>query len=116
MYNNTARKANPKETKPAFEFSAPMLGPTRFCSLIKHGAGNAPPFKSPDNDSASSKVKLPEICVFPFVIGLITVGAEYTTLSMVIATIRSLFSVVICPHSSVPSAVIPRSTVIFPSR
>ena len=35
---------------------------------------------------------------------------------MVIATIRSLFSVVIWPHSSVPSAVIARSTVIFPSR
>ena len=70
------------------------------------GAGNAPPFNKPDKSSASSNVKLPEIWVFPEVMGLITVGALNTKLSIEIAMIRLTFSVVIFPQASEPSDVI----------
>ena len=114
MYAKTINNAIPKEINPARVLSAPIVGPTLVCSLITQGAGSAPPFNKPAKSFASSIVKLPEICVLPPVIGLITRGALYTTLSIVIATIRFTLSEVICPHLSEPSSVMDKSTVIFP--
>ena len=55
--------------KPARVFSFPIVGPTLVCSLTTtHGAGKAPPFSRPARSLASSKVKSPDICVFPLLI------------------------------------------------
>ena len=72
---NTTKNAIAKDNKPARVFSLPIVGPTFVCSLITHGAGNAQPFKRPARSLASSKVKSPDICVFPLLIALLTTGA-----------------------------------------
>ena len=108
-------KATPKEMRPALEFSAPMVGPTFWRSFMTQGTGSAPPLSRPARSSASWKVKLPEICVLPLVMALITRGALYTTLSIEMAIMRSLFSVVMRPHSEAPSSVMERLTMMLPS-
>ena len=81
---------------------------------MTHGAGKAPPLSNPERSFASSIEKDPDICVLPPVIAFISLGALYTTLSIVMATTRPTLSDVISAHLSAPSTVIERSTVIPP--